>query len=87
MMLAQMMDWNDHHEGSDWMWVVVALLVILVVAVTVLLVMHFAAGRNAAPGGEPTDGRQRAEDVLADRFAHGEIDEDEYRRRRAALRE
>jgi putative membrane protein len=27
-----------------------------------------------------------ADDILADRFARGEIDEDEYRKRRAALR-
>ena len=87
MILAQMMDWNDHHDGTGWMWVVVALLVVLVVAVTVLLVRHFAGGGSAAPGREPTDGRRRAEDLLAERFARGEIDEDEYRRRRAALRE
>jgi uncharacterized membrane protein len=30
--------------------------------------------------------RQGAEDVLAERFARGEIDEDEFRRRRDALR-
>lgn len=34
----------------------------------------------------PGDTHRRPEDVLADRFAHGEIDDDEYRRRREALR-
>ena len=88
-----MMDWNDHHDGTGWRWVIVVLLVVLIIAVTVLLVRHFAAvgagggGASAASDRRPEHGRQRAEDVLADRFARGEIDENEYRSRRAALRE
>jgi putative membrane protein len=86
--LAQMMDWNDHHDGTGWMWVVVALLVVLVIAVTVLLVRHFAGAGSAGPARrEYDDGRRSAEGVLAERFARGEIDDDEYRRRRTALRE
>jgi putative membrane protein len=84
--LAQMMDWNDHHNGFGWGWVMVALLVVLLVAVTVLLVRHVSVS-GGGPSSEPGDGRSRAEDVLAERLARGEIDEDEYRRRRAALRE
>ncbi len=34
----------------------------------------------------PDDAHHRPEDVLADRLARGEIDDDEYRRRRDALR-
>jgi putative membrane protein len=79
--LAQMMDWNDHHNSNGWVWVMVALMVVLLVAVTVLLVRHFSDG-----GGSRDGGRRRAEDVLAERFARGEIDEEEYRKRRDALR-
>jgi len=35
--------------------------------------------------GAPPDGRPSPEEVLADRFARGEIDEEEYRRRLATL--
>lgn len=34
----------------------------------------------------PGDTHRSPEDVLADRFARGDIDDDEYRRRRDALR-
>jgi putative membrane protein len=78
-MLAQMMDWNDHHNGRGWVWVLVVLLVVLLVAVTVLLVHHFSDGGRGT-------GRRAAEDLLAERFARGEIDEEEYRKRRDALR-
>jgi putative membrane protein len=44
----------------------------------VILVRHFTQIN-------PTRG-PAAEDVLAERFARGEIDEDEFRRRREALR-
>lgn len=41
------------------------------------------AGRGRYRPGDP---HQPAEHLLAERFARGEIDEDEYRRRLAALR-
>ncbi|MFJ5901901.1 SHOCT domain-containing protein [Streptomyces sp. NPDC093064] len=36
---------------------------------------------------EPGWGSRRAEDLLAERFARGEIDDEEYKRRLALLRE
>ncbi|MEV7960483.1 SHOCT domain-containing protein, partial [Streptomyces sp. NPDC088141] len=39
------------------------------------------------PTGEAAWGSRRAEDLLAERFARGEIDEDEYERRLTVLRE
>ena len=78
-MLAQMMDGGDHNGGSDWWWLVVVLMFVLVIAVTVLLVRHFSdSGRGT--------GRRDAEDLLGERLARGEIDEEEYRKRRDALR-
>lgn len=49
----------------------------------VALVRYAGRGRyqGAGPGSAPP-----AEQVLAERFARGEIDEDEYLRRRATLR-
>lgn len=42
------------------------------------------AGGGAQPSGEP--GRASAEDILAERFARGEIDEAEYQERLTTLR-
>ena len=45
--------------------------------------------RMASTGPQPGAGgarRSRAEEVLDERFARGEIDEEEYQRRRAVLR-
>jgi putative membrane protein len=79
MVLAQM--WNDgNHMGRGWWWVMgIGWLVVLVtiVVLAVVLVRHFTQNAPA---------RRGAEDVRAERFARGEIDEDEYRRRRDALR-
>ena len=79
--MAQM--WNGDHMGDGWWWVMgIGWLVFLalIVVLVFLLIRHF----TSTEGGT---GRQRraAEDVLADRFARGEIDEDEYRRRRDVL--
>jgi putative membrane protein len=65
---------------DGWWWVMgIGWLVILavVVVLAVVLVRHFTQTSRPASS---------AEDVLAERFARGEIDEQEYRRRRDALR-
>ena len=80
--LAQMWD-GDDHMGGGWWWVMGIgwlLFLAFVGFLTFLLVRHVTDSDR--------DGQRRssAEDVLADRLARGEIDEDEYRRRRDALR-
>ncbi|WP_225920720.1 SHOCT domain-containing protein [Pseudonocardia oceani] len=52
-------------------------------AVVVLLVV----GASVAVAGRRDDEVGSAHDVLAERFARGEIDEEEYRRRTAVLRD
>ena len=54
------------------------IMLLVLVALTVLVVRHFA---------DAVRSRRAADDVLAERFARGEIDEEEFRRRRAALRD
>ena len=67
--------------------------VLATVLMVVLLIVVFAV-RNLAGGGASLHHRGaqghdgiRAEDRLADRFARGEIDEDEFQRRMTLLRE
>jgi putative membrane protein len=76
--LAQMLD-GDHMDDG-WWWVMgIGWLVLLAafVVLAVVLVRHLTRT-------SPT--RHGAEDVLAERFARGEIDEDEYQSRRDTLR-
>lgn len=89
------------HDGWMWGdgyglggWIVMALVMIvfwaLVITAIVLAVRYFAGGGTAQgrAGGAPqplTGGR--AEDLLAERYARGEIDDEEYRRRLALIRE
>jgi putative membrane protein len=56
----------------------------LVITVVVLAVRYLAGPRGtaASPSGS---GETRAEGVLAERFARGEIDENEYRQRPSLL--
>jgi putative membrane protein len=53
----------------------------------IVLAIRYLVGSGSASIGSPRHVPQRPEDVLAGRFARGEIDEDEYRRRITLLRE
>jgi putative membrane protein len=86
--LAHMRDHGDdmHRAGGHWWWWVIALvvLVLLIVAI-VALFQRQPVAESSAPTVVPA--RSPAEVLLAERLARGEIDADEYRRRRDALRE
>lgn len=84
------MYWNGHDmNGWDWfaMSVGTVLLWTLLIAVAVLV---FRALTRVPDPSYPDASRSRAtavpERLLAERFARGEIDEEEYRRRLAVLR-
>jgi putative membrane protein len=84
-LLAQMYDGGrgDHMDG-DWWWVMgLGFLILLAALVGVVVVV---LSRRSGPSTSASGGRS-AEDVLADRFARGEIDAEEYRRRRDVIRE
>jgi len=76
-----MMWWPDHGGWGWGGWLAMTLTMLafwgLVAWVVVSLVRQ--------PGGRREPGRD-TEEILAERFARGEIDEDEFRQRRAALR-
>jgi len=76
--------------GTGWGWGGwVAMLIMMVlfwgltVAGIIAVVRYLGAGR---PGGNRGSGPADAEEILAERFARGEIDQDEYTRRRDLLR-
>ncbi|MEU8693926.1 SHOCT domain-containing protein [Streptomyces sp. NPDC048665] len=92
------MMWYDGGWGWGWGgWIVMTVFMVLFWAVVLVgllaLVRHLAGSRHhQQPGSPPPPGEggwqeRRAENLLAERFARGEIDEDEYKRRLAVLRE
>jgi putative membrane protein len=75
--------YGDHMDGTDWvtmgLWMVLLLVIVLVVV--------WAITRSPRPTdtGQATGLRPSALDLLDERLASGEIDVEEYQRRRAAL--
>jgi len=67
------------HAGHWFLWPLIPLLWFLLFALFVIFVVR-RRGRGL-------DDRRSGESVLSERFARGEIDETEYRRRRDVLRE
>ncbi|MFE0376714.1 SHOCT domain-containing protein [Streptomyces inhibens] len=88
--------WYDGWGWGGWyvMAVGMALFWGLIIVGVVALVRYLTSSHHSHPSGpqppssgESGRGSRRAEDVLAERFARGEIDEDEYQRRLKLLRE
>ncbi|MEU6327747.1 hypothetical protein ABZ851_10735 [Streptomyces sp. NPDC047049] len=88
------------YGGWGWGWggwfvmTVVMVLFFALVIVGIVALLRYLTGAHRGsrppsppPAGEYGWGGSRAEDLLAERFARGEIDEDEYKRRLALLRE
>lgn len=79
--------------GGGWGWggwvlmCVVMVLFWAAVIIAIVLAVRYLNGAGGTNGGSPRYQPPRPEDVLAGRFARGEIDEDEYRQRIALLRE
>ncbi len=66
--------------GGWWMWLWPLFLIIFVVIVIWLL------AKGARSRGDGGIHRQTPEDILKERYARGEIDHDEYRKRMEELR-
>lgn len=77
--------------GSGWGWggwlAMASMMVLfwgLVVAGIIAIVRYINGSGQSGQG--PDTGRRGAQGILDDRFARGEIDDEEYARRREALR-
>ena len=82
-----MMDGWNHGGWGSGQWIAMGLMMVVFWAAVVAVVI--ALFRRTGPQSDhPTGGsRQRdAEHILSERFARGEIDEEEFVRRRDALR-
>jgi len=85
--------WNETGHGGNWGsggWVVmVIMMAVFVLAVAWVVTTMVRHGGATGVGAMPPAATQEspARSVLDERFARGEIDDDEYRRRRALLTE
>lgn len=85
------MMWNGYGMGMGWGWLFMVLLLIGIVLLAIVLVR--STGSSPDPRGRgsqhpgPETGTHRAEQILAELFARGEIDGAEYDDRIRRLRE
>ena len=81
------MDWYyDGHGMSAWGWVASTVGTVVVLGLLVLGVVLLVRSTQRTPDGPWRAPAPRSpEQSLAERFARGEIDEDEYRQRLATL--
>ncbi|MGY3205917.1 SHOCT domain-containing protein [Streptomyces sp. TE5632] len=83
--------WNSHGMNG-WGWFAMSLgtvlfwALLITAGVLIFRSLSRASGPSHLPAGRPAPEHPAPEQVLAERFARGEIDEDEYRRRLAVLR-
>lgn len=75
--------------GHGWSWAgwLVMCMVMLVFWAGLIAAVVAGVRYLGTANQPPAPGTRRPEDVLDDRYAAGEIDDDEYRRRRSILRE
>ncbi|WP_107767151.1 SHOCT domain-containing protein [Nocardioides terrigena] len=78
-----MMGW--YHDGAGWGgWLVMTIAMIAFWAMVIVAVVVLFRGSKSS--GQDPSLRQDPLDILDQRFARGEIDEDEYNTRSAVLR-
>jgi len=91
------MDRDGMGYGMDagWTWVfwllliagVATLLVVVVRAIGGGIVRGPTSAGSAGPEGRPAPGRGQARQILAERYARGEVDAEEYQHRLAHLQD
>lgn len=79
-----MMYWNDGNGWFAWFWMIFMMLIVWGGIIGVIIYVARGGTHHHHP---PTESRNDSERILDERFARGEIDESEYRQRRAILRD
>lgn len=78
-----MMYWNDGGPGwVGWLVMIISMIAFWGLLAWVVVSLIRAAGKRPQPGGSAVP-----EELLAERFARGEIDEEDYLHRSEVLRE
>jgi len=77
--------WN-HHDMSGWDWFAMSIGSVLLWAVLLTFAVLLIRNLTHTSRRPDTLAAPSPEQVLADRFARGEIDEEDYRNRLAVLR-
>lgn len=84
-----MMDWDGSWDGSWGVggWLVMGLMMVAMWGIPIALLVWLIVRGFGSGQSQPRESRRPdAEETLAERFASGEIDEDEFTRRRELLR-
>jgi putative membrane protein len=82
-----MMMWYGSNAGwGGWLLMTIAMVLFwaLIITAVVLIVRYLVSQR---PTGTSAESARTPEEVLAERYARGEIDDDEYQRRLSLLRQ
>lgn len=80
--------WGDGWGWGGWVVLCVVMVLFWAAVITAIVVaIRHLVGSGGASGGSPRYQPPRPQDVLAGRFARGEINEDEYRRHMTLLQE
>jgi len=85
-----MMMWYGSNGWGWGGWILMTVVMVLfwaAVITAVVLAIRYVASPRGTAAGPPSSWQPRAQDLLSERFARGEIDDDEYRQRLALLRE
>ncbi|MFC8673962.1 SHOCT domain-containing protein [Streptomyces griseorubiginosus] len=77
--------WN-HHDMTGWDWFATSVGMVLFWALLITVAVLLYRSLTGAPQQPRTHVPPTPEQLLAERFARGEIDEEEYRRRLSVLR-
>ena len=79
-----MMYWPDH-DLTAWGWIAMTTGMLLFWGLLILFAVLLVRALNRPSGGPTETARPSAQQILAERFARGEIDEEEYGRRQETL--
>lgn len=79
--------WHDTVGGGGWALMLIAMVVFWAVIIAIVVVAVRYLARNTKSSRQEGVTSWGAERLLAERYARGELDDDEYRQRLTVLRE
>jgi putative membrane protein len=79
-----MMWWNDGNAGAGD-WIAMSFMMLVFVGALTAVAVWLLRTTRTSTNQTPAERAQSSDEILARRFARGEIDEDDYTRRREVL--